>query len=105
MAKVQPPQALTANRLRTGDVLYWSRGEWVDSFAEAEIFPEPATADEALQAAHQFVTDRIVVSPYLFPVRLDADGAHPVEEREIIRAAGPSIHPNLGKQAVERPHV
>jgi hypothetical protein len=99
MAKVQPPQALTANRLRTGDVLYWRDGEWVDSFAEAEIFPDPTAADNALKAAQQFVADRIVVNPYLFPVRVEADGAHPVEEREIIRAAGPSIHPDLGKQA------
>ena len=105
MAKVPPPQALTANRLRTGDVLYWRGGEWADSFAEADIFPEPAAAEAALVAAKRFVTDRIVVNPYLFPVRLENDGPHPVEEREIIRAAGPSIHPDLGKQAVELRHV
>ena len=99
MAKVQPPQALTANRLRTGDVLYWRGGEWVESFAEAEIFPEPAGADAALESARRFVTDRVVVNPYLFPVRIEGDGARPIEEREIIRAAGPSIHPDLGKQA------
>jgi sulfite reductase (NADPH) hemoprotein beta-component len=105
MAKVQPPQALTANRLRTGDVLYWRGGDWIDSFADAEVFREPAEAETALKAAQQFVADRIVVNPYLFPVRVEADGAHPVEEREIIRAAGPSIHPDLGKQAVEARHV
>ena len=99
MPKVQPPQALTANRLRTGDVLYWRGGDWVDSFAEAEIFPEAPGADAALKSAQQFVANRIVVNPYLFPVRLETDGAHPAEEREIIRAGGPSIHPNLGKQA------
>jgi hypothetical protein len=106
MAKVQLPQALTANRLRTGDVLYWrAAGGWADSFAEAEIFPEAAAADAALEAAKRFVTDRVVVNPYLFPVRIDADGPHPVEEREMIRAAGPSIHPDLGKQAARNVSV
>ena len=98
MPKVQP-QALTANRLRTGDVLYWRNGDWVDSFGDAQIFPEGAVADGALKAAQQFVTDRIVVNPYLFPVRLESNGPRPVEEREIIRSGGPSIHPDLGKQA------
>ncbi|HEY1961112.1 MAG TPA: DUF2849 domain-containing protein [Rhizomicrobium sp.] len=99
MAKVQPPQALTANRLQTGDVVYWRGGDWVDYFMDAEIFPESAAADGALKAAQQFVADRVVVNPYLFPVRVTEDGAYPVEEREIIRAGGPSIHPDLGKQA------
>jgi hypothetical protein len=99
MAKVQPPQALTANRLRTGDVVYWRGGAWVESFEQAEIFPDPAQADAALKSAQRFVSDRMVVNPYLFPVRLHEAGAHPVEEREIIRATGPSIHPDLGKQA------
>jgi Protein of unknown function (DUF2849) len=105
MARVQPPQALTANRLRTGDVLYWRGGDWVDVFLAAEVFLDPAAADAALQAAKRFVADRVVVNPYLFPVRLDETGAHPIEEREIIRAAGPSIHPDLGKQAGEARHV
>jgi hypothetical protein len=99
MAKVTLPQALTANRLTTGDVVYWRAGTWVDGFAEAEIFPDPALADAALKAAEAFVTARVVVNPYLFPVRVEADGAHPVEERELIRAAGPSVRHDLGKQA------
>jgi hypothetical protein len=105
MPKVQPPQALTANRLRTGDVLYWRGGQWVDSFADAQVFTEPAGADAALETAKRFVTDGVVVNPYLFQLRLESDVARPVEEREIIRAAGPSIHPALGKQAGGARHV
>ena len=37
-------------------------GEWADSFADAEIFPEPAGAETALKAAQRFVADRIVVT-------------------------------------------
>lgn len=105
MAKVQPPQALTANGLRTGDVLYWRGGEWVESFVDAQVFAEPAGANAALESAKRFVLGRVVVNPYLFPVRLEGGAAYPVEEREIIRAAGPSIHPDLGKQAHEAGHV
>jgi hypothetical protein len=35
----------------------------------------------------------------LFDVRIDAKGIHPVKEREIIRAAGPTVRDDLGKQA------
>ena len=98
MAKVQPPQVLTANRLRTGDVLYWRAGQWADAFGQAEVFLEPEAAQTALQAAERFVADRVVVAPYLFPVRVAADGAQPLEERERIRAAGPTVRRDLGKQ-------
>lgn len=105
MAKVTLPKALTANRLRTGDVVYWLGGAWVDTFAQAEIFADPALADTALKAAGLDVAARVVVNPYLFPVRVEPDGAQPIEERELIRAAGPSIRHDVGKQAHEPRHV
>jgi hypothetical protein len=39
------------------------------------------------------------VNPYLFEVREEAGGIGPVEEREVIRSAGPTIRRDLGKQA------
>jgi hypothetical protein len=99
MAKLQPPQVLTANRLRTGDVLYWTAGQWAEAFGQAEVFPDPDAAQAALRAAERFVADRIVVAPYLMPVRVAAGGAHPLEERERIRAAGPTVRRDVGKQA------
>jgi hypothetical protein len=93
------PQMLTANRLKDGDVLYWKTGGWVEALKDGEVFAEAAPADAALAAAQSFVTGNIVVSPYLFDVRVDAAGIHPVKEREIIRAAGPSVRDDLGKQA------
>jgi sulfite reductase (NADPH) hemoprotein beta-component len=41
-----------------------------------------------------------VVTPYLFEVRQDKGGVHPVKEREIIRSLGPSIRSDTGKQAL-----
>jgi hypothetical protein len=91
-------QALTANRLRDGEVVYWHDGGWVTALIEAELFTEDARAEAALLAAGASVTDRIVVNPYLFEVRVTADGVHPVKEREVIRAAGPTVRRDLGKQ-------
>ncbi len=95
------PQMLTANRLKDGDVLYWKGGNWVESLKEGEVFAEATPADAALAAAQAYVGDNVVVNPYLFDVRVDAAGIHPVKEREIIRAAGPSVRDDLGKQAAD----
>jgi hypothetical protein len=97
MAKMA--QVLTANRLRDGEVVYWRAGEWLTAFPAAEVFPEAAGAEAALSAAGESVRDRVVVNPYLFDVREDAGSLRPVKEREIIRAAGPTVRLDLGKQA------
>ena len=98
MAKVQEPQMLTANRLKDGDVLYWKAGQWVQAMRDADVFADPKQAEAALAAAQEYVTGNEVVNPYLFDVRLDGNGIHPVKEREIIRAAGPTVR-GEGKQA------
>jgi len=92
-------QMLTANRLRDGDVVYWRAGGWVEAFGEADIFSAEAEAEAALAAAREFVAGNVVVNPYLFEVRAEADGVRPVKEREIVRAAGPTVRSDLGKQA------
>jgi hypothetical protein len=92
-------QVLTANRLRDGEVVYWQAGRWTGSLAIADMFSDDGDARAALAAADASVHERIIVNPYLFAVRIEADGIHPVEEREIIRAAGPTIRRDLGKQA------
>jgi hypothetical protein len=92
-------QILTANRLRDGDVAYWRGGAWVGALADADIFADDAAAEAALAAAAASVKNRLVVNPYLFDARVDAKGLHPVKEREIIRAAGPTVRHDLGKQS------
>ncbi|HEX4301512.1 MAG TPA: DUF2849 domain-containing protein [Rhizomicrobium sp.] len=111
MAKVQDPQMLTANRLVDGDVLYWKNGSWVLALADGEVFADPKAADAALAAAQKDVLGNVVVAPYLFDVKITLDsksgarGIHPVKEREIIRAAGPTVREDLGKQAGQINHV
>lgn len=89
-------QMLTANRLRDGAVLYWKGVDWVEALAEGDVFAEQTAADAALAEAQAFVARNEVVGVYLFDVR--ADGS-PVKEREIIRARGPSVRDDVGKQA------
>jgi hypothetical protein len=88
-------QVLTANRLAEGDVVYWRAGAWVEAFDEAEVFEGEADAKAALAAAQPFVAGNVVVNPYLLELK---DG-RPAKEREIIRALGPSVRADLGKQA------
>jgi hypothetical protein len=91
-------QMLTANRLVDGDVLYRKGTGWVLSLADGDIYDE-AGAATALAAAQAETIQNIFVAPYLFEVRV-ADGIiTPVKEREIIRAAGPTVRMDLGKQA------
>lgn len=92
-------KVLTANRLRSGDVLYWKAGGWTERLADAEIFAEDAAAEAALAGAQAFVAANQVVTPYLFDVRRAKTGLVPVKEREIIRSLGPSVRPDTGKQA------
>ena len=90
---------LTANRLRSGDVLYWKAGDWIERLADADVFADDAAANAALAGAQASVAANQVVSPYLFEVRQTKAGLLPLKEREIIRSLGPSVRPDTGKQA------
>lgn len=92
-------QMLTANRLRSGDVLYRKGAAWVPLLADGEIYRDAAAADAALAAANAELVRNEFVAPYLFEVREVNGQVRPVKEREIIRAAGPTVHPHTGKQA------
>ena len=95
----QGPQMLTANRLRDGDVLYRKGSGWVLMLADGEVYREQAGAAAALAAATAELVQNEFVAPYLFEVREVGGKIIPVKEREIIRAAGPTVHPHTGKQA------
>ena len=99
MAAAPASKMLTANCLRQGDVLYWKKDGWVRVLAEGDVFADQAAADVALAAAQAFVTTNRVVAPYLFDVRVDCGRIIPVKEREIVRAAGPSVRTDTGKQS------
>ena len=90
---------VTANRLRDGRVVWFAPGgHWAEDIAAAEIF-DNSIIDEAIARARVFEEERVVLDVY----GVELDPAHPctvpVTERERIRAAGPSVRPDLGQQA------
>jgi len=89
-------QVLTANLLDSGDVVFWSGETWVEQFADAVLFDDPALGEAALAEAKAQPT--VLIDPYL--IDITSDGSAPVSFRERIRALGPTDHLELGKQAV-----
>src|SRR5688500_8202967 len=94
------PQVLTANRLSIGQVVYWNGAKgWVAYLCDAEILSEDRAESVLKEAGARSVQEREVVNPYLFEVKVDGNSVIPVKTREAIRAAGPSVRRDLGKQA------
>jgi hypothetical protein len=89
-------KALTANRLADGEVVFLSKGRWVERFAEADLFDdETALAAEA----HAKTLITLLVEPYLIEVAPVEGGVAPISYRERLRALGPTNQPGHGKQA------
>lgn len=93
-------QAVTANRLSDGEVVYFSADNcWVEGFTDADIADGAEAADALLARAMPDDFEAHVLEPYLFEV-LEADNFYkPASVRETIRAAGPTVRLDLGKQA------
>ncbi len=91
-------KALTANRLSEGDVVFWASGQWVEQFADAELFTEEAPAEAAVTLAKS--QNRVVVDAYLIDVTGSDQGLAPVSYRERLRALGPTNELGHGKQAL-----
>ena len=81
-------QVLTANDFRSGAVVYWGDGGWVQSLRKAVVFSEQTEADQALARA-EAAPDQ-VVGAYVIAVTINAGAPAPLHIREVIRANGPS---------------
>jgi sulfite reductase (NADPH) hemoprotein beta-component len=94
---------VTANRLREGDVVYLSAaGAWSQWISDSAVARTPEEETRLIRIAEQAVADRLVVGPYATEVARDDGGIQPLGQREIIRAKGPTTHPDFGKQAIQR---
>lgn len=94
------PAIVIANDLLSGDVIFLGNSDWELSHHQAAI---ACTQDEAerltARAQSDFKANRIV-DPYLAEVRvLDNGTPEPIHYREKMRTKGPTIRPDLGKQA------
>ena len=95
-------QIVGASRLDDGLAVWLGRGRrWVDRAGEAEVFAAADVA-AALQAAQADVAAQLVLDVYPIDVAVVDGRPVPLHMRERVKALGPSIRPDLGKQA-ERP--
>jgi hypothetical protein len=93
-------QVLTANRLRDGLVVFLDRHDaWVEHILDARVLNGGEEAEAAETVGRDAVAERDVVEPYLIDVRPAATGVTPTRLREKIRAEGPTVRRDLGKQA------
>ncbi len=85
-------QAITANRLSDGEVVYFTAaGSWVGDFSQAHICDGKAAAQALLTKAMPQNFEQHILDPYLFEVHETDKGFVPASRREHIRAQGPSI--------------
>lgn len=93
-------QAVTGNTLAAGEVVYFNpHGDWVTALANAAIADGEEAAHALLEKATPPDAESQVVGIYLFEVFPNGDNFKPASVRETIRAAGPTTHLDLGKQA------
>src|ERR1700691_5873992 len=91
---------ITANRLSDGIVVFQdASGGWCEDFHRGAVLSDESAKAAALARAEQSEADCEVVGPYA--IEIDSRNGHfvPKALREAIRASGPTIRRDLGKQA------
>jgi hypothetical protein len=97
-------KALTGNSLTEGVAVFWGQGDWRERFADADLIADPVAAEAVLGEARAAQT--VVVDPYLIDVQIEDGGLPvPISFRERVRALGPTIHPDMGKQVEGGPLI
>jgi hypothetical protein len=94
------PQVVIANRLRDGVVVFLGTdGRWLETLEGCPASESEEASDALVEAAERAVQNQEVVGPELIEVQLQNGVLVPVKRREAIRAKGPTIRTDLGKQA------
>jgi len=93
-------QVISANRLGDGLVVYLTVvSGWSERIADAHVVSAKETAEAALESARVAEEARVVVGPYLIDIDTRGGDRRPKRLRELIRDKGPTVRPDLGKQA------
>ena len=91
---------ITANRLNDGIVVFLdAQGAWSEDFHQGAIVSSETDKAAALKRAAEAEALNEIVGPYY--IELETRGGRPVPKalREAIRATGPTVRRDLGKQA------
>ncbi len=86
------PRILTANRLETGDVLWWNGNDWSTQISTAVAIGDEGDAMVAGLVAAERVND-----PALIDVTGSPGNWLPTTTRERVRASGPSVRADLAR--------
>jgi hypothetical protein len=93
-------QVVIANRLSDGVVVFLGPdARWAEQIDDAEIARSDEDGARLEAAARASEARDEVVDPYLIDITDGPDGIQPTRYRERIRAQGPSVRADLGKQA------
>lgn len=94
-------QVISANRLNDGLVVYLTgSGDWSERIDDARIVEGDEDNAAAMAVASEAAARQIVVDPYAIDIEESGGERRPTRFREYIRAKGPTVRPDLGKQAV-----
>ncbi len=92
-------QVMTAYRLEDGHVIYLAAdGGWSEWIEEARIATTKGEADALTAGAKVAADANKIFETYLIDVTTEGR-TWPVTMREVMRAQGPTIHPQFGRQA------
>lgn len=93
-------QAMTANRLRDGEVVFLTRaGTWSENIDESALALEKEAAAGLVAQGAKAVAETHVTGPYLFDAERKDGHVRALHIRERIRTLGPTVRTDLGKQA------
>jgi sulfite reductase (NADPH) hemoprotein beta-component len=93
------PQIATANRLIDGEVVFLGTHGWVERIESARVARSEGEIKALEALARQSEAVNEVVGSYLLDVVDGGRGPWPVRFREQLRAKGPTVRSDLGKQA------
>jgi hypothetical protein len=95
-------KALTAQSLIDGAVVFMTADGWSEALDGALLATDTA-GEQALEArGRAAVAANQVVEAYLVEVEAEAGDLRPARWREQLRTRGPSVRPDLGRQAQAR---
>jgi Protein of unknown function (DUF2849) len=100
MSIIEKGQVMTANRLRDGDAVFLTRsGVWSEQIDDAVLALEPQALAALEARAADDVKATLVTGQYLIKAERIDGKIRAVEIRERMRTLGPTVRPDLGKQA------
>jgi Protein of unknown function (DUF2849) len=93
-------EIIAASRLTDGLFVFLdAAGGWTEDFHAGVIIADAEAKAAALAIGAQAVAANLVVEPYAIELELRAGHLAPKALRERIRATGPTVRGDLGKQA------